>query len=48
MTDLLAQDGGAGYDAESNSTWTVSILPIEVINHFTNLEISPGSPDDDV
>ena len=32
MTDLLAQEGVSGYNANQNLSWQVSIPPIEVIN----------------
>ena len=48
MTDLLALNCVSAYNAESNFNWQASILPIEVINHFINLEIRSGNPDDGV
>ena len=44
ITHLLIQNGVTGYNAETNISWQSLIPPIEVINHFINLDISSGNP----
>ena len=48
MTDLLLVDGVPGYTADQNANWQQSISPIEVIQHFINIDVSSGNPDDAV